>query len=83
MAPLVLTARALGIATGATAFACALYFWARLAHVVIYTLGILLAAKISDEFEDRQHQQRLRDEAGREGQCAEHWYGKRPDFPRR
>jgi len=39
-APLVLTARALGIATGATAFACALYFWARLAHVVIYTLGI-------------------------------------------
>jgi len=39
-APLVLTARALGIATGATAFACALYFWARLAHVVVYTLGI-------------------------------------------
>jgi uncharacterized MAPEG superfamily protein len=39
-APLVLTARALGFATGATAFACALYFWARLAHVVVYTLGI-------------------------------------------
>ena len=42
-APLVLTARALGTATGATgatAFACALYFWARLAHVVVYTLGI-------------------------------------------
>jgi len=42
-APLVLTARALGIATGATgatAFACALYFSARLAHVVVYTLGI-------------------------------------------
>jgi len=39
-APLVLTARALGIATAATAFACALYFWSRLAHVVVYTLGI-------------------------------------------
>jgi uncharacterized MAPEG superfamily protein len=24
----------------ATAFTCALYFWARLAHVVVYTLGI-------------------------------------------
>ena len=30
----------MGIATAATAFACALYFWARLAHVVVYTLGI-------------------------------------------
>ncbi len=39
-APLVLTARALGIATTTTAFACALYFWSRLAHVVVYTLGI-------------------------------------------
>jgi uncharacterized MAPEG superfamily protein len=39
-APLVLTARALGIATAATAFACALYFWSRLAHAVVYTLGI-------------------------------------------
>jgi uncharacterized MAPEG superfamily protein len=39
-APLVLTARALGIATAVTAFACALYFWSRLAHVVVYTLGI-------------------------------------------
>jgi uncharacterized MAPEG superfamily protein len=39
-APLVLTARALSIATAATAFACALYFWSRLAHVVVYTLGI-------------------------------------------
>ena len=39
-APLVLTARALGIATAATAFASALYFWSRLAHVVVYTLGI-------------------------------------------
>jgi hypothetical protein len=39
-APLVLTARALSITTAMTAFACALYFWSRLAHVVVYTLGI-------------------------------------------
>jgi uncharacterized MAPEG superfamily protein len=39
-APLVLMARALSIATAVTAFACALYFWSRLAHVVVYTLGI-------------------------------------------
>jgi len=44
-APLVLTARALSIATAVTAFACALYFWSRLglyarhsraAHAVFY-----------------------------------------------
>jgi uncharacterized MAPEG superfamily protein len=46
-APLVLTARALGIATGVTAFACALYFWSRLAHVVIYTLGIPVLRTLS------------------------------------
>jgi uncharacterized MAPEG superfamily protein len=39
-APLVLTARALSIATATTAFACALYFWSRLVHAVVYTLGI-------------------------------------------
>lgn len=46
-APLVLTARALGIATAVTAFACALYFWARLAHVVVYTLGIPVLRTLS------------------------------------
>jgi len=46
-APLVLTARALGIATAATAFACALYFWSRLAHVVVYTLGIPVLRTLS------------------------------------
>jgi uncharacterized MAPEG superfamily protein len=46
-AVLVLTARALGIATAATAFACALYFWARLAHVVVYTLGIPVLRTLS------------------------------------
>lgn len=39
-APLVLAAQALSITTPATAFACVLYFWSRLAHVVVYTLGI-------------------------------------------
>jgi uncharacterized MAPEG superfamily protein len=42
-----LTARALGIATAVTAFACALYFWARLAHVVVYTLGIPVLRTLS------------------------------------
>jgi uncharacterized MAPEG superfamily protein len=39
-APLVLVTQHLGITTPTTAFACALYFWSRLAHVVVYTLGI-------------------------------------------
>lgn len=39
-APLVLVTQALGITTAVTAFACALYFWSRLVHVVVYTLGI-------------------------------------------
>jgi uncharacterized MAPEG superfamily protein len=38
-APLVLIADVLNIRNGITAFACALYFWSRLAHVVIYTAG--------------------------------------------
>jgi uncharacterized MAPEG superfamily protein len=46
-APLVLTARALSIATAATAFACALYFWSRLAHIVVYTLGIPVLRTLS------------------------------------
>ncbi|MGB3744247.1 MAG: MAPEG family protein [Xanthobacteraceae bacterium] len=46
-APLVLTTRALGIATAVTAFACALYFWSRLAHVVVYTLGIPVLRTLS------------------------------------
>jgi len=39
-APLVLVTQVLAIATAVTAFACALYFWSRLAHAVVYTLGI-------------------------------------------
>jgi uncharacterized MAPEG superfamily protein len=46
-APLVLTARALSITTAMTAFACALYFWSRLAHVVVYTLGIPVLRTLS------------------------------------
>lgn len=39
-APLVLTAQALNIHTGATAFACALFFWCRLIYAAVYTAGI-------------------------------------------
>lgn len=39
-APLVLTVQALGVATATTALACAVYFWARLAHYIVFTLGI-------------------------------------------
>jgi uncharacterized MAPEG superfamily protein len=39
-APLVLILDAQGHSTESTAIACALYFWARLAHVIIYALGI-------------------------------------------
>lgn len=38
-APLVLITDVLNVRNGVTAFACALYFWSRLAHVVIYTAG--------------------------------------------
>jgi uncharacterized MAPEG superfamily protein len=40
--PLVLITHELNIHTGMTAFACAFYFWCRLAHVVVYTAGIPL-----------------------------------------
>ena len=46
-APLVLTARALSITTAVTAFACALYFWSRLVHVVAFTLGIPVLRTLS------------------------------------
>ena len=39
-APLVLILDAEGVSTPATALACAVYFWARLAHVVVYAMGI-------------------------------------------
>ena len=46
-APLVLIAQDLNISTRATVFACALYFWSRLAHVVVYTLGMPVARTLA------------------------------------
>jgi uncharacterized MAPEG superfamily protein len=37
---LVLITDSLNIRTDLTAFACALYFWSRLAHVIVYTAGL-------------------------------------------
>ena len=39
-ATLVLVANAVGISNSATVFAAALYFWARLVHVVAYTFAL-------------------------------------------
>ena len=39
-ATLALVANAAGISTGATVFAAALYFWARLVHIVAYTFAL-------------------------------------------
>ncbi len=39
-ATLVLVAQLLDVSSRATAIACAVYFWARLAHAIVYTLGI-------------------------------------------
>ena len=39
-APLVLILDAQGYSTEGTVIACAVYFWARLAHAVIYTMGV-------------------------------------------
>ncbi len=39
-APLVLMLHALNISTAATVAAAATYFWARLIHLVVYTMGI-------------------------------------------
>ena len=39
-APLVLILDSLGHSTESTVIACAVYFWARLAHVIVYVLGI-------------------------------------------
>ena len=39
-APLVLVAHEMEISTSTTVAACAVYFWARLAHFIVYALGI-------------------------------------------
>jgi uncharacterized MAPEG superfamily protein len=39
-APLVLILNAIDYSTKLTVLACAVYFWARLAHLIVYTLGL-------------------------------------------
>ena len=39
-APLVLILAQLDYSTKWTALACAVYFWARVAHLIVYTLGL-------------------------------------------
>ena len=39
-APLVLILDSMGHSTESTAIACAVYFWARLAHAIVYALGV-------------------------------------------
>jgi uncharacterized MAPEG superfamily protein len=39
-APLVLILSELDHSTKATVYACAVYFWARVAHLIVYTLGL-------------------------------------------
>lgn len=46
-ATLVLVADALGISNRVTVAATAIYFWARLAHVIVYTLGIRVARTLA------------------------------------
>jgi uncharacterized MAPEG superfamily protein len=46
-ASLVLIAHALNISNSVTVWACIVYFWARLAHLVIYTLGIPVARTLA------------------------------------
>ena len=46
-APLVLMLDALGHSTRMTVIACAVYFWARLAHAIVYALGIPVARTLA------------------------------------
>jgi uncharacterized MAPEG superfamily protein len=39
-APLVLILNAIDYSSKWTVYACAVYFWARLAHIIVYTVGI-------------------------------------------
>jgi uncharacterized MAPEG superfamily protein len=39
-APLVLILNAADVSTPATVLACAVYFWSRLVHLVVYTMGL-------------------------------------------
>lgn len=46
-APLVLMVELVGANSGVTAFGAALYFWARLVHYTVYTLGIPIVRTLS------------------------------------
>jgi uncharacterized MAPEG superfamily protein len=46
-APLALSVHLLGLGTATTAAAAALFFWSRLAHALIYTLGVPLLRTIA------------------------------------
>src|SRR4029079_8405930 len=46
-APLVLTLDSLNISTPVTEIACATYFWARLAHALIYATGLPVARTLA------------------------------------
>jgi uncharacterized MAPEG superfamily protein len=46
-APLVLVAQHLGISNDVTVGACIVYFWTRLAHVIVFTLGIPVARTLA------------------------------------
>jgi uncharacterized MAPEG superfamily protein len=46
-APLVLILQDLKISSDTTVLACAVYFWARLAHYVVYTAGIPVARTLA------------------------------------
>ncbi len=39
-APLVLILNAIDYSSATTVMACAVYFWSRLAHVIVYTIGV-------------------------------------------
>ena len=49
-ATLVLIAHELGISNTVTVWACIVYFWARLVHVVAYTLGVPLIRTLAFSF---------------------------------
>ena len=46
-APLVLILNAMEVSTTVTAIACAVYFWARLAHVIVYAMGVPVLRTLS------------------------------------
>lgn len=46
-APLVLILDARNVSTTLTAACCAIYFWARLVHAIVYTLGIPVARTLA------------------------------------